>query len=84
MTIGTFLIKVHIFWLHDNCYTCMNYSLSYLRHIEKCGEILSSRLGTIHNLHYYQDLMKNLRLAIKDKTLESFIESVRSVYSKDI
>ena len=67
-----------------NCYTCMNYSLSYLRHIEKCGEILSSRLGTIHNLHYYQDLMKNLRLAIKNKTLESFIASVRSVYSKDI
>ena len=37
------------------CYTCQNYSRSYLRHLDKTGEILGSRLNTIHNLHYYQD-----------------------------
>ena len=39
------------------CYTCQHYSLSYLRHLVKCGEILGPRLATIHNLHYYQKLM---------------------------
>ena len=43
------------------CYTCQNYSLSYLRHLEKCGEILGPRLATIHNLHYYQKLMTDIR-----------------------
>ncbi|MBT8086485.1 MAG: tRNA guanosine(34) transglycosylase Tgt, partial [Gammaproteobacteria bacterium] len=39
------------------CYTCSHYSLAYLRHLVKCGEILGPRLATIHNLHYYQKLM---------------------------
>jgi len=43
------------------CYTCQNYSRAYLYHLSKCGEILGSRLNTIHNLHYFQDLMKALR-----------------------
>ncbi len=47
------------------CYTCQNYSLAYLRHLEKCGEILGPRLATLHNLHYYQQLMKRLRAAIE-------------------
>src|SRR5690606_17952039 len=38
------------------CYTCRNYSRAYLRHLDKCGEILGSRLNTIHNLYYYQEL----------------------------
>jgi len=40
-----------------DCYTCSNYSRSYLHHLFKCNEILGSRLATIHNLHYYQTLM---------------------------
>ena len=36
------------------CYTCRNYSRSYIRHLDKCSEILGSRLTTIHNLYYYQ------------------------------
>jgi queuine tRNA-ribosyltransferase len=40
------------------CYTCRNYSRAYLKHLDKCNEILGSRLATIHNLHYYQDLMR--------------------------
>jgi queuine tRNA-ribosyltransferase len=46
------------------CYTCRNYSRSYLRHLDKCGEILGSRLNTIHNLHFYQRLMSDMRAAI--------------------
>ncbi|MCK5263131.1 MAG: tRNA guanosine(34) transglycosylase Tgt, partial [Gammaproteobacteria bacterium] len=41
-----------------DCYTCKNYSRSYLRHLDKCKEILGVRLNTIHNLHYYQNLMR--------------------------
>ena len=54
------------------CYTCQNYSRAYLRHLDKCGEILGSRLNTIHNLHYYQELMSSLRQAIAGASLESW------------
>ncbi|MDH5388236.1 MAG: tRNA guanosine(34) transglycosylase Tgt [Gammaproteobacteria bacterium] len=56
------------------CYTCKNYSRSYLRHLDKCGEILGVRLNTIHNLHFYQDLMRNIRSAIESGTFEQFAE----------
>lgn len=55
------------------CYTCKNYSRSYLRHLDKCKEILGSRLNTIHNLHYYQDLMRGLRKAIEEEQLTEFV-----------
>ncbi|MEH6503755.1 MAG: tRNA guanosine(34) transglycosylase Tgt [Cycloclasticus sp.] len=55
------------------CYTCKNYSRSYLRHLDKCKEILGSRLNTIHNLHYYQDLMRGLRKAIEEQQLTEFV-----------
>ena len=47
------------------CYTCRNYSRAYLRHLERCNEILGARLNTIHNLHYYLDLMVQMRTAIE-------------------
>jgi len=47
-----------------DCYTCRHYSRAYLRHLDKCGEILGPRLATIHNLHYYQSLMREMREAI--------------------
>jgi len=56
-----------------DCYTCRNYSRAYLRHLDKTGEILGARLNTIHNLHYYQDLMRGLRGAIEAGTLEEFV-----------
>ncbi|MGR8980427.1 MAG: tRNA guanosine(34) transglycosylase Tgt [Gammaproteobacteria bacterium] len=56
-----------------NCYTCRNYSRAYLRHLDKCGEMLGSRLNTIHNLYYYLSLMLNLREAIEKQELESFV-----------
>jgi queuine tRNA-ribosyltransferase len=46
------------------CYTCQNYSRAYLHHLGKCNEILGSRLNTIHNLAFYQDLMRCVRDAV--------------------
>jgi len=56
-----------------DCYTCQNYSRAYLRHLDKAGEILGARLNTLHNLHYYQSLMRGLRAAIEAQKLESFV-----------
>jgi len=47
------------------CYTCRNYSRAYLRHLDRCNEILGARLNSIHNLHYYLDLMRRIRSAIE-------------------
>ncbi len=65
------------------CYTCANYSLAYLRHLEKCGEMLGPRLGTIHNLTYYENLMAGLRAAIEDGSLDETIASIKSAYADD-
>ncbi len=56
------------------CYTCRNYSRAYLRHLDKCKEMLGSRLNTLHNLHYYLNLMQELRDAIENKELEFFVK----------
>ncbi len=56
-----------------DCYTCQNFSRSYLHHLDKCGEMLGSQLNTIHNLRYYQNLMAGLRGAIEEGTLCDFI-----------
>ena len=64
------------------CYTCRNYSLSYLRHLVQCGEILGPRLATIHNLHYYQILMKNIRQSIAAGNLRELAASLRAAYGK--
>ncbi len=56
------------------CYTCSNgFSRAYLRHLDKCGEMLGPMLATIHNLHYYQDLMRGLREAIAARRLSDFV-----------
>jgi queuine tRNA-ribosyltransferase len=47
------------------CYTCRHYSRSYLRHLDRAGEILGARLNTIHNLFFYQRLMREIRAAIE-------------------
>ena len=57
-----------------DCYTCKNYSRAYLRHLYRSGEILASRLNTLHNLTYYQRLMQGLRDSIETKTLDDFVE----------
>ncbi|MDP1766199.1 MAG: tRNA guanosine(34) transglycosylase Tgt, partial [Methylotenera sp.] len=55
-----------------SCYTCKNFSRAYLHHLHRVGEILGSRLNTIHNLHYYQVLMAGMRSAIETGTFEVF------------
>jgi queuine tRNA-ribosyltransferase len=55
------------------CYTCRNFSRSYLRHLDRCNEILGSRLHTIHNLHYYLELMRSLRAGIETGVLEEVV-----------
>jgi len=57
---------------HCACYTCRNYSRAYLRHLDQCGEMLGSRLNTIHNLHYYLALMADIRAAIEAGSFEPF------------
>jgi queuine tRNA-ribosyltransferase len=54
------------------CYTCRNYSRAYLRHLDRCKEILGARLNTLHNLHYYLQLMTELRAAIETGGLEAY------------
>ena len=61
-----------------SCYTCTNYSRAYLRHLYMSGEILASRLNTIHNIHYYATLMCRLRDAIERGDLSGFKEDFYS------
>lgn len=55
-----------------DCYTCTNYTKSYLRHLFLSGEILGSRLNTIHNIHFYMKLMEKAREAIAEGRWEAF------------
>ena len=57
-----------------DCYTCRNFSRGYLHHLDKCGEMLSAQLNTIHNLRFYQTLMASLRDAIVEEKLDSFAD----------
>ena len=60
-----------------DCYTCRRYSRAYLHHLDRCKEPLAATLGSIHNLHYYLDLMIEAREAIR---LKRFNEWATSVY----
>jgi queuine tRNA-ribosyltransferase len=62
-----------------SCYTCQNFSRSYLHHLDKCKEMLGPQLSTIHNVHHYQIVMQNLRDAIANERLDEF---VREFYLK--
>ena len=55
------------------CYACRNFSRAYLHHLHRTGEILGGRLNTIHNLHYYLDLMKNIRAALDAGQFTAFV-----------
>jgi len=55
------------------CYCCQHYSRAYLHHLDRCNEILGARLNTIHNLAFYQDLMRALREAIVAGRFEAFV-----------
>ncbi len=65
-----------------NCYTCKHYTKAYLHHLDKCHEILGARLNTIHNLHFYQNLMTNLRRALEQGKLPGFINNFYQNYGE--
>ncbi len=54
------------------CYACAHFSRGYLHHLQKVNEILGARLNTLHNLHYYQTLMRELREAIAERKLADY------------
>ena len=55
------------------CYTCRNFTRAYLHHLHRIGEILGARLNTIHNLHYYQQLMGEIRTSIEAGRFAAFV-----------
>jgi queuine tRNA-ribosyltransferase len=57
-----------------SCYTCQNFSRGYLHHLHRLKEILGARLNTIHNLHYYQQLMAEMRASIEADAFAEFVE----------
>jgi queuine tRNA-ribosyltransferase len=61
-----------------SCYTCQNFSRAYLHHLFRAGEILSSILNTIHNLHYYQTLMAEMRSAIENGQFATRVSALRT------
>jgi queuine tRNA-ribosyltransferase len=56
------------------CYCCRHYSRAYLHHLDKCNEILGARLNSIHNLHYYQQLMGEIRQALELGRFETMVQ----------
>ena len=65
-----------------NCYSCNNFSRSYIRHLFNCNEILGSRLATIHNISFYLGLMANIREAITTNSFEKFKKSFTEKYQQ--
>jgi len=65
-----------------DCYTCQNYSRAYLHHLSKCGEILGSRLNTIHNVRFYLRLMRDIRLAIEAGRFDQFATEFYELQSR--
>ena len=63
-----------------DCPACRNYSRAYIRHLLKAGEVLGIRLTTIHNLHFLQNLMAQIRKALEDDTFDSFYKNFFAKY----
>jgi queuine tRNA-ribosyltransferase len=56
-----------------SCYTCRNFSRAYLHHLDRCGEMLGPMLNSIHNLHYYLNLMSEVRAALDAGNFGDFV-----------
>ncbi len=66
-----------------SCYTCRNFSRAYLRHLFNAGEVLALRLGTIHNLFFYLDLMRGIRSSIEEERFKEFKKGFLSKRESD-
>jgi queuine tRNA-ribosyltransferase len=60
---------------HCSCYTCRNFTRAYLHHLHRANEILGARLNTVHNLHYYLEIMRGMREAIEVGRFEAWREA---------
>jgi len=63
-----------------NCHTCSNFTRAYLHHLFRAQEILGLMLLSLHNIHFYLNLMKNIRLSIKNKKFDDFESSFLGQY----
>jgi len=64
-----------------HCYTCENFSRAYIRHLFNCGEILGLRLLSLHNVHFFLELMRQIREAIDNGTFTKFKQSFENKYT---
>jgi queuine tRNA-ribosyltransferase len=62
-----------------SCYTCKNFSRAYLHHLDRSKEILGAQLNTMHNLHYYLELMREMREAIEQDRFEEFVKEFNAL-----
>ena len=67
-----------------SCYTCANFSRAYLHHLERCGEMLAPMLASIHNLHYYLNLMREIREALDGGTFAEFARQFKQDRSRGV
>lgn len=66
------------------CYTCSHFSRAYLHHLHRVGEILGARLNTLHNLHYYLELMQEMRTAIGSRTFSAFVQKFHAERARGV
>ena len=62
--------------------TCQNYSRAYIKHLDKCNDGLAGRLISIHNVYFYQELMRKIRNSIISDTLDELIKEIEFYYSE--
>jgi queuine tRNA-ribosyltransferase len=67
-----------------NCYACRHFSRAYLHHLHRTGEILGARLNTIHNLHYYLQLMREMRAAIDAGQFQAYVVQFQHERSRGV
>ena len=67
-----------------DCYTCQRFSRAYLHHLERCKEMLGGRLCSIHNVHYYQGLLRGLREAIAEGRLAAHVAAFRAALAAGV
>ena len=66
------------------CHCCQNFSRAYLHHLDRCGEMLGPMLASIHNLHYYVNLMREVRLALDEARFPAFVTQFKSDRARGI
>ncbi|WP_119343293.1 tRNA guanosine(34) transglycosylase Tgt [Facilibium subflavum] len=66
------------------CYTCQNFSKAYLHHLDKTKEGLGARLNTIHNITYFQNLMKGIRKSLDEGYFDAFVNAFYADIGKDV